>query len=506
MWRYRWHALLLAWFISGAGWVSVATMDDQYVSTAGVMIEDPREDIKDFLSEESDLIDVTREARKVLNGLLSRSNLLGAVAETDLAFKVNNDQQKNEILESLRAQLTVSHSEDNHYTIQHRHSNPNITQQVVAYLIAQLPTESVNDTMGSRAEAAQKFLQAQVEEFEVKVSQAQQELRAFKKKHILILPDEEGGYYERLQKFAQQQESDRALLAELEKRLQETGRQLEDLRNQASAPTVDSTQGQMTELKAKLDALFSQHYIMGGERRPLYTEDHPDVVALRKAMALLEQKRDEGLGGGLTDSGFQQPESWELETNPVFRKLKMEASEIDVELASVRARIELTATRIEKLKELEDVIPAMENKLFRLQGYLDQKRAKMLSMLGKETQATETAEIEASLRRNVRFRIVRHPVVPSKPVGPNRFLFSTVTLVGALLAGFTLALFLAVIRPVFDSPASLKRVLGLPFLGMVSMVDEGFESGWINSRIFYLFALLLLFAVYGGLVYLSPVI
>ncbi|MBF0454655.1 MAG: hypothetical protein HQL72_07525 [Magnetococcales bacterium] len=503
MWRNRWQALFLAWFICLTGWVSVAMMDDQYVSTATVKIEDPREDIKDFLSEESELIDVTREARKVLNGLLSRGNLLGVVGETDLAFLVNNEEDKNEILKDLRAQLTVSHSGENIYKIKHRHTEPRITQQVVAYLVSLLPSDSVNEYRGGKAEAAKNFLQAQVEEYETKVSKAEQELRAFKKKHILILPDEEGGYYERLQKFAQQQETDLALLGELEKRRDETKRQLKELRSKAAAPVAATTNSRTIELMAKLDKLFSQYYIMGGERRPLYTENHAEVIALRKAIAQLEKRDAEKQSQSV---GTTSPvDSWELETNPVFRQLKMEASEIDVDLASVRARLASTATRIEKLKELEDVIPAMENKLFRLQGYLDQKKNKMLSMLGKETQASETAEIEARLSRFVRFRLVSRPVVPSKPVGPNRVLFSTIALIGALLAGLTLALFLAVIRPVFDSAGSLKRVLGLPVLGMVSMVDEGVGRGWLRSRLLFFLGLILLFSVYASLVFVSPI-
>ena len=67
-----------------------------------------------------------------------------------------------------------------------------------------------------------------------------------------------------------------------------------------------------------------------------------------------------------------------------------------------------------------------------------------------------------------------------------------------------MALFLAVVRPVFDSPGSLKRVLGLPVLGMVSMVDEGTGSNLLRSRIFFVFTIIMLFAVYAGLIIIAP--
>ena len=480
-------------------------MDDQYVSSASVKIEDPRENIKDFLTKDSKFMDVTREARKVLNSLLSRSNLLGVVNKTDLAFQISHDNEKEAMVQTLRAQLSVSSSRGNLYTIKHRHTDPRITKQVVAYLVDLLPSDSVKEVLGGKAEAAKKFLQTQVEEYESKVGKAEQELRAFKKKHILILPDREGGYYERLQKFSQQQEEDKSLIAELKKRQEETSRQLNDLRRRAmEAPEdMEPVNNRVNVLRAKLEKLFSQYYIMGGERRPLYTESHAEVIAIRKAIARFEKQHDDEQVKIFEEAG--QSDSWELEANPVFRKLKMAASGVDIDLASAKARLASTASRIKKLKELEDIIPAMENKLFRLQGYLDQKKNKMLSMLGRETQASETAEIEARLSRFVRFRIVSRPTVPRRPVGPNRTLFSSIVLLGALLASTTVALFLAVVRPVFDSPGSLKRVLGLPVLGMVSMVEEGFGSNWFRSKLFFALSVILLFVVYAGLIFLSPI-
>ncbi|MBF0358020.1 MAG: hypothetical protein HQL70_05385 [Magnetococcales bacterium] len=505
MWRHRWQAVLMAWFICVAGWISVAMMEDQYIATATVKIEDPRESIKNFLDVDSGVMDVTREARKVLNSLLSRNNLLAVIGKTDLAFKVNTDAETEEMLKTLRTQLSVSAAGGSNYKIRHRHNDPQITKQVVSYLVDLLPTDSVNESQGGQAQAAKKFLQTQVEEYESKVSKAEQELRAFKKKHILILPDSKGGYYERLQRFTNQQETDKSLEGELIKRQEEMERQIADIRSKfesSESVDMDPIDDRVVALKAKLDKLFSQYYLMGGEKRPLYTESHAEVIAIRKAIARYERQREESRSKSI--AGDEQSDSWELESNPVYRKLKMESSAVEIELATVKARQVTTAEQIKKLKELEDVIPAMENKLFRLQGYLDQKKNKMLSMLGHETKASETAEIEARLSRYVRFRVLSRPSVPNKPVGPNRTLFSTIVLIGAVLASTTVALFLAIVRPVFDSPGSLKRVLGLPVLGLVSMVDEGFTHNILASKFAFVLSIVLLLAAYSGLILLSP--
>ncbi|MBF0212915.1 MAG: hypothetical protein HQM00_05025, partial [Magnetococcales bacterium] len=40
MWRHRWHLVGLAWFVCLSGWSSVAVMQDQYLASATVKIED----------------------------------------------------------------------------------------------------------------------------------------------------------------------------------------------------------------------------------------------------------------------------------------------------------------------------------------------------------------------------------------------------------------------------------------------------------------------------------
>jgi hypothetical protein len=97
------------------------------------------------------------------------------------------------------------------------------------------------------------------------------------------------------------------------------------------------------------------------------------------------------------------------------------------------------------------------------------------------------------------FKIIDPPTLPLTPIGPNRALFFSAVLGGALLAGVATALLVSQVRPTFLSPAELRESTGLPVLGTVSM-------NWTNAehskrrRGQYLFsgAMVFLFCLYGG--------
>jgi uncharacterized protein involved in exopolysaccharide biosynthesis len=60
--------------------------------------------------------------------------------------------------------------------------------------------------------------------------------------------------------------------------------------------------------------------------------------------------------------------------------------------------------------------------------------------------------------------------VPPKPAEPNRLLLLPVVLVAALGLGVVTALAMSQLRPVFYQGSELRNKLGLPLLGVVTLV------------------------------------
>ncbi len=501
MWRHRWHMLGLAWFVSISGWVSVAAMEDQYQASGSVKIEDPRQEISDFLSKTNQVLDVTREAHRVLNGLLSQQNLAHVVRETDLSFLVRNDHERQEMMSLLRAQITLKPTGDDVYHITHRHNRPEITKQVVDAILDKLPMNTLPLEGGGMARTAEEYLRRRIAEYESRVAESSQKLQEFKSKNMDLMPGKDGGYYARLARLSRAIDTGQAKVRELEKSRAEVRRQMQEIENINGSPTEEYDRN-IEALNQQLRELFSKHYVKGGRKISLYSDNHAEVIALRQAIAQQEQLKQDKINRLQTNA--DDPSSWALEANPIYRSLKMTSSKLDVELASVRGSLTESELHLKRLKGLESTLPAIENELHRLETRLTMSQEEMSAMLQQESKARERGELEEDLSRYVRFKVLSRPQVPRVPTGPDRVLFSIVVLVGGMLAGLALSLFLAVIRPVFDSPASLKRVLGLPVLGMVSMVDEGVGRRWMNSSLFFLLLVAGLLGIFVAILYFVP--
>ncbi len=39
IWKYRWHAVIATWLVATVGWIKVATMPDDYQTTARVFVD-----------------------------------------------------------------------------------------------------------------------------------------------------------------------------------------------------------------------------------------------------------------------------------------------------------------------------------------------------------------------------------------------------------------------------------------------------------------------------------
>ncbi|MEO5378886.1 MAG: hypothetical protein H7832_14060 [Magnetococcus sp. DMHC-6] len=488
MWRHRWHMVLVAWFVCLSGWVGVYLMEDQYVATAKVLIEDPRTQLAEYFKKDKsgkdsfDLIDVTRQARVILNDLRSRENLLKVIRQTNIAMDIHDETEMQMALERVQMQLSVSpeSKDSNVYVITHHHTDAHITQQVVEAVLNLLPQGNLQEINATQARTAQAFLNEQLEEYMARVIEAESKLRIFKANNVDLLPGEDGGYYQRVSKLTAALEKETFDLRQLEEKRGELQRQMNEIAGKTESPVKD-LDDKIVEIQGQIKDLLSKYYVKGGQRMPLYTEGHMEVISLRKSIEGLESEKKDRINRLQTK--IDAKDDWELEANPVFRQLRITVSEVELEMTSLRTRIEEDKRKLMELKKLEASLPAAENELLRMEQNLEMTKSKVKSMMEREGFARFSGDVEESLSKYVRFKVLERPYVPTSPMGPNRPLFLSIVLVGGVVAGLAMGIF-------------LKRELGLPVLGVVSMVDQGpVQSLFLSKTLFFIF-LFCLFGVY----------
>lgn len=483
--RHKWLSILIIWVLCLSGWTFVSRMPDEFAATARVHV-DTRSVLRPLLKGLAIHPDINGQVRLMTKVMFSRPNLEKIARMTDLDLNAKDDADMDNIVTRLRKSMSISSAKrTNLFTIASTDSDPKVAKRMVQSLL----TIFVEDTLGASrkdSDSAQRFLDQQIKEYEMRLLEAEASREEFKRKHLGLLPGQGDNLYQQLKGLSNRLEEANLTLQESIYRRDEMKRQLEDEEPMfedfgMAAETTDPTELRIQELQNRIDEMLLS-----------YTEAHPTVLVLKNAIAELEKKALED-EGELDDGLDSEDDMMFGEANPVFQQLKIVLSDAEANVASLGGRVKNFEEKIEMLKQQLDARLKVETQLKSLNRDYTAVQQKYDTLV----QRRETARLSESLEQNtetVKFRIVDPARVPLKPSGPNRILFSSLIFVFAILIGLAVALVLALIRPTFISSQKIREVLGLPVLGTVSMhwIDAVKRDKWRGFLRFSAVSVLLL--------------
>ena len=220
----------------------------------------------------------------------------------------------------------------------------------------------IEDTLGANREGTDKaarFLDDRIAEYETRLEKAEQALAEFQRANTGKLPGSEGGYFERMQRERDALEKTRRDLrlaqskrARLQAQLTSEAPMLDD-GSQVKEPRPDSIDARIRDQRAQLDKLLLK-----------YTEEHPEVIAMRESLKRLEAQRAEQLRAlGLANTDQQISA---LGANPVYQAVQIAMNEVDVEIATLEADARDRDQKLQDLQGLIDDVPGVEAELARL--------------------------------------------------------------------------------------------------------------------------------------------
>ena len=459
LWRYRWSALAITWLVAVIGWLYVFSLPDRYKAEAVVYVDTTSvmQPLLKGLAPEADTEDELAIMSRVM---LSRENLVSVISETGMDLEAATADEREQLVESLADSILVTvddtgkntNKRSNIYDISYQSVSAERAYQVVSNL---LNTMIVNTWSATRTDAvtAEKFLGSQIEEYEQRLTVAEQRLAEFKKANVGLMPDEKGDYYERLARAQEEVEQTRSALRLAEQRALELTKQLRGVRPTLGSRTNQSaTSKKLREYQDELDNLLNQ-----------YTERHPDVQALKAAIAALEadlrsaNQRAQSVATG--DA---------VEYNPVYQQIKVEQSKANIEVETLKIQLDEQQASLDKLRNSIDVIPEVETKLAKLNRDYEVTRERYLDLVERRESAklAQNAGLSAS---DISFRIIEPPVLPTRPSGPPRMTLLVGFLAIAVGAGVGWSFLRYHWMPTYISPRQLRKSLGLPVLGSVSL-------------------------------------
>jgi polysaccharide chain length determinant protein (PEP-CTERM system associated) len=261
------------------------------------------------------------------------------------------------------------------------------------------------------------------------------------------------------------------------------------------APQVVVTGGQLSpdaerlqHLRAQLDSL-----------RLKYTDQHPDVIATRAAIAETEaEMKHPGSGSGAAGDRSNTGQI----ANAVYDQIKVRLVEAEGEVASAQRRLVVAQDNERRIEHIAQSVPGVLTQaqdLDRDYSVLKRNYQELVS----RRQAAQIADNANTKTENIQFRIVDPPQEPLFPVAPDRPMLLSVVLLFGLGAGLAAPIAMEQLDRSFATITQL-RSLGIPILGSVTRLSlsaakrrEAIQLVGICASAF------VLIAVYGTLLALS---
>lgn len=360
------------------------------------------------------------------------------------------DQMRNAILVNTLSTFVKGRGETTvAFSVSFEHRRPEVAKEVATELV----TLFLNENMKQRTERASEtteFLTQEANKLGAELASLENQLADFKQSHANALPENQALRMSMLSRAElEYREVDRDY-----KSAQEELRYLELELSAASAGMSikpDSQRAGSTEQPQDLPSLKAEYTRLLSK----YTAAHPDVVAIKRKIEALEASG--GRGKALSSDS--------LEVARARTKIGAAQSRI-VSLADQKRDL------VKKMEGYEAEIleaPQVERGLVTLMRDHDNARKKYEEIRAKEMGAKITESLEQENKAE-RFVLLEPPLMPEKPVKPNRKKIAALGLVLAPAGGGALVMLLEMLNQRVRGVGALESVLGRRVLVAVPFI------------------------------------
>ena len=489
LWRSRWLALGVAWGVSAVLSLGVLTVKDRYEASARIYI-DTQSVLKPLMAGLAFQPNIDQQLSMLARTLISRPNaeLLRAAPEVgwdDTASQGDPVRRAAEVESLMKAiKMAPGGTGTNSYTLSYRDTDPQRAERVVTQLVKMF-VASGSDTKRKDSQDARHFIEEEIREHEAKLVAAEERLKDFKLKNFGVTGVSSQGYFTRMSSLAEEVDKLKLEFSAAEQSREALKRELASEAPQLPAPPP--APGQLAApapVPAPLVSEFEPR--LEGMRKQLdellrrYTDEHPDVVSTRRAIAQLEvQKRQdlearaEARAKAIAIEGPKGPTAMAAlaatgPTNPVFQQLRISLAAAEANVASLRVRLSTQQSRLAETRALANRTPQIEAEFSQLNRDYDIIRKNYEQLVSRRESASLGVKIDESSPL-AEFRIIDPPRTSPSAVLPSRL---SLALAGALLAiaaGVGAALLRDKLRPVVSTPKGLRELSGRPVLGSVTL-------------------------------------
>ena len=456
-WRYRWHALIVAWGVMIVGAALVYSLPNKYEANA-LVYADTEGLTNPLLKGVAVQPDVHQRLQIITHTLLSRPNLEAVANKTGLSARATTPGDKEALLVKLGAAVQIKDAGTNNiYALSYTDPDRQMAQKVVQAFLQIL----MNDTLGANtasADTAQNFLQQQVRDYSQKLNEAENNLADFQKANVGYIPNQGGSnYFTRLQAAETQLQT---MQDQYDTAVAGRATTLQQMRAMASGPSSSAIDPGIQEI----DKQISSYQQQLNQLLLSYTDQYPDVISTKRMITQLQNRRE-----ALKKSASGASAMSVISDNPVYQEMQKSLYASQVQIQTLATQIGLQKKQIAELKGQAGRITSVQATLQRLTRNYDTTK-KQYDQLLERLNTAQLSQDATQSGNNLKFRVVNPPDAPLFPASPRRGLLLLLVFALAVAIGSVFAYFLHKIKPVFLSLSSLRESGDYPVLGAVSLV------------------------------------
>lgn len=470
MWKHRWLGLGVAWVVTAIGTFVVLSVPDKYEASARIFV-DTQSILKPLMSGLAVQPNVEQQVVMLSRTLISRPNVEKLIRMADMDLKIQSKDAQDALIDRLMKTLEIKNvGRDNLYVLSYRDASPDKAKRVVQSLVSIFVESSLGDTRKD-SNTAKQFIDEQIKTYVAKLEEAESRLKEFKVRNIELQNPDGNDMAGQLGAVSSQLGQARLELREAENARDAARRQLEAEKTQnaditsrsllqesslsISTPEID---GRIDAQKRNLDMLLQR-----------FTEEHPDVSGARRVIKELEATKLKEVQE-LRKIAMANPAS-ASNNSLVYQELNRLLATSEVQVAALRARVGEYEARFRRARELMKTAPQIEAQFAQLNRDYDVNKKNYNDLVARRESAALSGDLDTAAGV-ANFRLIDPPRVSPNPVAPNRLLLLPLALLAALGVGLAVAFIASQLRAVFFDARSLREALGLPLLGVVTLVMD----------------------------------
>lgn len=471
---HRWFALCVAAAICLVGWIGIGFVPNRYESEARIFVQ-----LQTLLPDNIGMSIAARQKAvdRVKRTLTSTVNIERVIRSTDLVNILPNDADVTAEAEALRKKISVVEQHENLFqitaTIGYRQFNDVQNARLARLVVQKMIDIFVEDNLsGDRKETSESiaFLDKQIEDARAKMDEAEAARSEFDRAAYGGLPGS-GSPQQRLAEARQELNNlDFEILSAQSALAQGEGQGLAE--SGAGGPTDPAT-----ALKAQIAEALSRGW----------TENHPDIIAMRRQLARLPYNR------GSNDAA-SRPRSRPSALAPLMAERRLRLSQLIQRKMDLQRQISLSSAQIEAR-------PDVSAEQDRLNRNFETVRDQYASLLTKRENLKLQDQVISSTD-TVSFRVIDPPSSPREPALPSRPILFAMVGVFAAAAGIGAAFLYSLTVRSFPTAQRLVTATGLPVIGMIPEAASGrsghsqTQQNWIfRAAVGALFSILTLLIV-----------